>query len=88
MKVVGGVLTYTAAPGKRNNVTFSETGRDRHGRRAAPTDEDPLSLGPGVHRNRRERRTCPGVTSASIDAGDLADRITAAVDDQGNRLSA
>ena len=87
--MTGGVLRYTAAAGKVNNVTFVEAPTGTVTIERITQDSDtfgtvtgcvtspptPPAVNPTVV-------TCTGVTSAVIDAGDQSDRITAGyVDD-------
>lgn len=78
VSVDGGLLRFSAAPGKVNNVTFEESTTTA----AEVTittgigDEDPLVAGAGCTAIAATV-VCSGVMSALIDAGDGADRITA-----------
>src|SRR3954453_17408805 len=78
VSAVGGVLRYTAAPGKISNVTFVEGAAGTVTISRGDKDDDVLSVqapectpGPGTG------ATCVGVKTATIDAGDMADRVTA-----------
>ena len=76
LTVSGGVLRYTATPGRISNVTFMETSpgtvivtRGERGRRR----DQRLGLPGGAL-----TFTCGGVTSRlELDAGDMSDRLTA-----------
>jgi hypothetical protein len=85
VSAVGGVLRYKATPGKQSNVIFTETGTQRVEVTVAAGDEDGLTAvtpecSPGTP------VVCTGVSSAVIDAGDLADRITATYRDMSNQI--
>ena len=86
VSVTSGVLRYTAAPGKVSNATFTENAPGSVTiARETGTDTDPLVVvGTGCS-GTATSVTCPAVTSAVIDAGDMSDRITAGVvDDMQN----
>jgi hypothetical protein len=81
LRVVNGVLTYTAGPGLINDVTFGETipaGTVRVTRDAAVDDKDPITTAAGCFTNTPQvDYTCAGVTRVVADVGDQSDRITA-----------
>src|SRR5689334_20332095 len=78
VSAVNGVLRYTATPGHISNVTLVEGAPGTVTLSRGDKDDDVLTVqapectpGPGTG------ATCTGVKTAVIDAGDLADRITA-----------
>ena len=77
--VDNGVLRYTATAGKTSNVTFLESGAATVQISVGSGDNDGLTPGTGCLPGTPV--TCSGVTSAAIDAGDQADRITAGFQD-------
>jgi hypothetical protein len=72
-----GLLKYTAAAGQKNNVTFAESPNGTVTVGVGAEDQDPLVAGQGCTPGAGSTVVCPGVTSATIDAGDVSDRITA-----------
>jgi copper(I)-binding protein len=82
VSVSGGVLRYTATPGKKSNVVFTETGADVVQVTTLSDDTDGLS--PVAPECAGTPVTCTGVKSAAIDTGDLGDRVTATYGDRTN----
>src|SRR3954470_3909593 len=76
LRVTGGVLGYTAAPGRVSNVTFVEGATEVFVTRATSTDDDPLLVGARCVGDE-DGATCLLPSSVVIDAGDQSDRITA-----------
>jgi hypothetical protein len=75
--VAGGVLTYTATPGKISNVTLTEAAGTVTLTRGTG-DDDTLTFPGATCAATASGATCAGVTTRiDIDAGDLADRVTA-----------
>jgi hypothetical protein len=88
VSATGGVLRYKPTPGKQSNVVFTETplNSQRVEVTVATGDEDGLAAvlpecTPGTP------VVCTGVTSAVIDGGDQADRITATYRDMSNQIA-
>ena len=87
VSVTNGVLRYTAAPGKVNNARFTETVAQTVLINRDSADDDPLVAGTGCTLAVADTSaTCIGVTSAAIDAGDQADRVTASYRDMSNTV--
>src|SRR4051794_6847786 len=78
-----GLLTFTAEPGKVNNVTFAEGPNGTVTLGVGAENNDPLVPGTGCS-TVAATVVCTGVTSAAIDAGDMSDRITAYDVDEDN----
>jgi Ca2+-binding RTX toxin-like protein len=79
VSVTNGILRYAATPGKVSNVTFTETAPGTVQITTGDRDDDGLTPLAGCVAGTPV--TCTGVTSAAIDAGDMADRITATYGD-------
>src|SRR4051794_36094303 len=78
VSVSNGVLRYAAAPGHKSNATFTEAPAGTVTITRGDADDDVLSVaGPDCSSGPGTGATCTRVTSAEIDAGDGADRITA-----------
>ena len=77
LAVEGGTLTYTAAAGMANNVRIATAGSDHVLSDVGPIDIEPSAAG-ACARQAANQVACPaaGVVRASVDAGDLADRVT------------
>jgi Big-like domain-containing protein/hemolysin type calcium-binding protein len=83
VSVSSGVLRYAATAAHKSNATFTEGPPGVVTITRGDKDDDPLTPGSGCVAGPPV--VCSGVTSAVIDAGDGADRITAgALDDHGN----
>ena len=86
VSVSSGVLKFTAAPGKVNNVTLAESPTATVTVGVATEDADhPRRRGRLLER-RSDRRMPRGVTSAVIDVGDMSDRVTATAVDETNTV--
>jgi hypothetical protein len=77
VSVHDGVLSYTGAPGKVSNATFTEGPAGVVTITRGDMDDDALVAGSDCSAGPGTGATCSGVTSAVIDAGDMSDRITA-----------
>jgi Ca2+-binding RTX toxin-like protein len=88
VSVSNGVLRYTAAPGKVSNARFTETAAQTVVINRDSADDDALVAGAGcvLAVAPDTFATCSGVTSAAIDAGDQADRITASYRNMANQV--
>jgi len=74
-----GVMRYVAAPGFRNNLTFTQAGSSVTVTRVGAgesADLDPLTGGTGCLSVSATSITCPSVTRVEADGGDRADRLT------------
>ena len=72
-----GMLTYTASPGKVNNVTFVEAPTGTVTIERISEDTDAFGAVSGCATTSATVLTCVGVKRADIDAGDDNDRVTA-----------
>lgn len=80
LTVSGGVLQYTATPGRISNVTFIETAPGAVVVTRGVGDDDAISA-PGCSPSASSF-TCGGVTSeVVVEAGDMGDRVTAGFTD-------
>src|SRR3954467_3356626 len=78
----GGVLNYTAAPGKKSNVRFTEGATGTVTVESFPGQgQDDDDITPGTGCTGANPYVCTGVVSAVLDAGDMSDRLEAGYQD-------
>jgi hypothetical protein len=78
VSVTGGVVKYAAVAGRVSNINMQQSGATVTLSRVIATDEDPLTI-VAPCTGTADTASCPNVGRVEVNAGDMSDRIEAAV---------